>query len=247
MCHYPSILFPWCCAPSGLYALQSLAVSRQSFYSDLRACAVASDPPALQQGHMDGGSMVCTTDQRCLLWYYQDLVDSGIKLLVADNTPHTPQGIGYLCIPAATAMGYLEIKCYWTPTMPATILSPYAIGTQFCCRGYSMHNDFWGLGCTVTFHHQLRQSQDITLYMSLLHGLLFTAPFTSPTQDERSAAIPGPKLHAVLHTDAREGQVYHPTLFQTREGINDTTVTEAKGGLPLSALLHILYATCQPG
>jgi hypothetical protein len=152
---------PPSCSPGAaphqaLYVLQSLAVSCQSFYSDLCACAVASDPPTLQQGHMDSGSMVCTTDQRRLLWYYQDLVDSGVKLRVADNTLHIPQGIGYLRIPAATTMGYLEIKCYWTPTMPATILSLYAIGTQFCCCGYSMHHDFQGLGCTVTFHHRLR-------------------------------------------------------------------------------------------
>jgi hypothetical protein len=157
-------------------------------------------------------------------------VDSGDKLHVADDTPQTPQGIGYLRIPADTTMGYLKIKCYWTPTMPATILSPYAIGTQFCSRGYSMHNDFQGLGCTVKFHHQLRWSQGIALSLSLRPGLLFTAPFTSPTHAERSAAVPGPKLHAVLHTNAREGQVYHPTLSQTREGINDTTVTEAREG-----------------
>jgi hypothetical protein len=47
--------------------------------------------------------------------------------------------------------------------MPATILSLYAIGTQFHCCGYSMHNDFQGLGCMVTFHHRLHQLQDITL------------------------------------------------------------------------------------
>jgi hypothetical protein len=63
---------PLPCSPvaephKALNALQSLEVSQQSFYLDLRACAVASDPPALQQGHMDSGSMVCTMDQHCLL------------------------------------------------------------------------------------------------------------------------------------------------------------------------------------
>jgi hypothetical protein len=151
-----------------LYALHSLDISRRSFYSDLRACAVASDSPVLQQGHMDGGSMVCTTDQRRLLWYFQDLVDSSVKLRVADNTPH----------------------------------------------------DFRGLACTVTFHHRLRQLQDISLTLSLRHGLLFTASFLSPTHGERSAVVPGPKLHAVTRIDAREGQV-HPKSSGTREGIDD--------------------------
>jgi hypothetical protein len=108
---------------------------------------------------------------------FQDLVDSSVKLGVADNTPHTPQGIGYLHIPAGTELGYLDVKCYWTPTMPVTILSPDAIGTQFKCCGYSIRNDFWGLACTVTFHHRLCQSQDILLTLSYCHGLLFTASF----------------------------------------------------------------------
>jgi hypothetical protein len=203
-----------------LCALHSLDISRRSFYSDLRACAVASDLPVLQQGHMEGGSMVCTTDQRCLLWYFQDLVDSSVKLRVADNTPHTPQGIGYLRIPAGAELGYLDVKCYRTPTMPATILSSYAIGTQFKCRGYSIRNDFWGQACTVTFHHRLCQLQDISLTLSLRHGLLFTASFLSPTHAECSAVVPGPKLHAVTRIDAREGQV-HPELSGTREGIDD--------------------------
>jgi hypothetical protein len=193
--------------PQALYALHSLDVSRRSFYSDLHACAVASDLPVLQQGHMDGGSMVCTMDQQHLLWYFQDLVDSSIKQCVADNTPHMPQGIGYLRIPAGTELGYLDIKCYWTSTIPATILSPYAIETQFKCCRYSIRNDFRDLACTVTFHHRLRQSQDILLTLSLCHGLLFMAPFLSPTHAERSAAVPGPKLHAVKRIDAREGQV----------------------------------------
>jgi hypothetical protein len=65
-----------------------LDISRQSFYAELHACVVASESPVIQQGHMDGGSMVSTTDQQCLLWYFQDLVDSSVQLHVADNTPH---------------------------------------------------------------------------------------------------------------------------------------------------------------
>jgi GAG-pre-integrase domain len=104
--------------------------------------------------------------------------------------------------------------------MPATILFPYAIGTQFKCRGYSIRNDFRGLAYTVTFHHRLRQSQDISLTLSLRHDLLFTASFLSSTRAERSAVVPGTKLHAVTRIDAREGQV-RPKLSGTREGIDD--------------------------
>jgi hypothetical protein len=98
--------------------LRDLGTSRRSFYADLRVCAVGSASSVLQHGHMDGGSMVCTTDQRRLLWYFQDLTDCRVKLRVADNTPHTPQGFGYLRVPADTLKGYIEMKCYWTPSMP---------------------------------------------------------------------------------------------------------------------------------
>jgi hypothetical protein len=113
-------------------------------------------------------------------------------------------------------LGYLDVKYYWTPTMPATILSPHAIGTQFKCRGYSICNDFRGLACTVTFHHPLCQLQDILLTLFLCCGA------------ERSAAVSGPKLHAVTCIDAREGQV-HPKLSGTREGIDDHTIETREG------------------
>jgi hypothetical protein len=207
--------------------LRGLGTSHQSLYANLRVCAVGSTSSVLQHWHMDGGSMVCTTDRRRLLWYFQDLADCRVKLRVADNTPHTPQGFGYLRVPAGTLQGYIEVKCYWTPSMPATILSPYAIGTQNACRGYSICNHFDGNGCTVTFHHRLRQSQDISMALTLRHGLLFTDPFRQPTHAERLAPYPTPKLHAVPTIHAREGQF--PIVSETREGI-DGSVTEAMEG-----------------
>lgn len=84
-----------------------------------------------------------------LFWCYRDLVGCHIKLRMADNTPHNPQGYGYLRIPVSTVLGYLEVKCYWTLSMPASILSPYAISMQYDCHGYSDWNDFNGTGCLV--------------------------------------------------------------------------------------------------
>jgi hypothetical protein len=88
---------PPSCSPGAmphqaLYALQSLAVSRQSFYLDLRACAVASRLILLRFNK--GTWTVALWSALQILWYYQDLVDSGVKLHMADNTPHTHKALG---------------------------------------------------------------------------------------------------------------------------------------------------------
>ena len=41
--------------------------------------------------HMDGGSMVCTTDKLCLiLWEYEELPVAPVRLQVADRRAHYP-------------------------------------------------------------------------------------------------------------------------------------------------------------
>jgi hypothetical protein len=37
-------------------------------------------------------------------------------------------------VPACTLLGYIDVKCHWTPSMPASILSPYAIEMQYACN-----------------------------------------------------------------------------------------------------------------
>jgi hypothetical protein len=126
---------------------------------------------------------------------FAPLADPHIKLRVANNTPHVPRGVGFLCVPACTLPSYINVKCYWTPSMPASILSPYAIGMQYGCHGYSIRNEFAGTGCTFTFHHHLCQSQDFSIALTLEHGLLF---FDLPSPAAHTATpVPLPAVKSV--------------------------------------------------
>ena len=55
-------------------------------------------------------------------------------LHVTDAHPHYPTGEGYLCIPDLHG-GYMLVQCFYTPSLPATILSLDAAGHEVGCWG----------------------------------------------------------------------------------------------------------------
>ena len=57
-------------------------------------------------------------------------IHHGPKLRVADSRAHVPTHLGYLYVSDASAKGYFPVKCYYTPTLPATILLLSAITQQ---------------------------------------------------------------------------------------------------------------------
>jgi hypothetical protein len=64
-------------------------------------------------------------------------------LRVADETAHHPLGEGFLRVPTKDGDDVL-IKCFWTPSLPAMILSPDATGKQLHCAGFSSYSSFYG-------------------------------------------------------------------------------------------------------
>jgi hypothetical protein len=82
------------------------------------------------RAHMDGGAMTSTTDWLDLLWHLEWIPTGSCiaTLQVADNTADYPTAIVFLRVPTDDAIGYRMCRCYFTPTLPATILSPDAIG-----------------------------------------------------------------------------------------------------------------------
>jgi hypothetical protein len=78
--------------------------------------------------------MTGTTDRLDLLWHIQ-WVPTGqhlATLKVTDNMPpHYPKAVGYVRVPTDSAIGYRMCRCYYTPTLSATILLSDAMGKQF--------------------------------------------------------------------------------------------------------------------
>ena len=64
------------------------------------------------------------------------------RLKVADDTTHVPTGIGCLKVPCSQAGMHKFVRTYCTPEIPATILSPDAMGQEMDCQGYQTCSDF---------------------------------------------------------------------------------------------------------
>ena len=176
-----------------LFALQEICYTMQisaiDYYKDLQiasALLAANLPP---KGHVDGGAMTSTTDRLEYIWGYNAFSDTEKlrvpKLRVADDTVHVPTGRGFLKVPYNGPNGYLFVESYYTPEIPATILSPDSMGRYFGCQGYSTGSNFRD----NTAHLLLSDCKaESTYYVDLvrIRGLLYTESLIAPSHLERA-------------------------------------------------------------
>jgi hypothetical protein len=158
------------------------SLSRSEFY--MQISQIAPDllgPDAPLRAHTDGGSMATTTNRREYLWDYRELSPEERRpvLRVADSRAHHPVGIGFLRVPTTdNKHGYHPARCFYTPSLPATILSPSAMAREHqCSGGYTTTFTFHGKDCSVNLiHDNADKSRDIVIPQVLIHDLLFTLP-----------------------------------------------------------------------
>ena len=171
--------------------IRVLQVSAIEFYEDLRVSQVQFHPAMPPKGHVDGGAMASTTDRLDYLFRYHIFGDSerhkAPLLRVADDTTHRPKGMGYLRLPTSGTRNFLEIACYYTPEIPATIISPDAIGKALDCVGYQTYSDFQGDRSTLNLMDCSALNGDLVIGLQRIRGLLFTEPLLAPTEKERSS------------------------------------------------------------
>jgi hypothetical protein len=135
--------------------LQQLGLTRSEYYARLRIDESAIfDNDVTIHAHFDGGSMASTTDKQHCLWHYRDFdaTEHPQMLQVADRHQHRPLGIGFLRVPITSRADDSTsclVRCLFTPTLPATIVSPHDIGIQYQCIGYSSMSNFDGSNCVV--------------------------------------------------------------------------------------------------
>jgi len=137
---------------------------------------------------MDAGSMASTTDRLDFLSNFQSLHDTTPTLRVADDTPHYPTGIGFLKVPTIDPPGYASVQTFYTPSLPATILSPTSIASNLKCLGYSSFANLDGQNCHLTLHGC--ENTKITFLLQLQHGLLFTQPLQWPKPRSSVCMLP---------------------------------------------------------
>jgi len=72
---------------------------------------------------------------------------------VADDTSHHPTGIGYLKVPTVESPGYASVWTFYTPSLPATTISPASIVSDLDCSRYSSFaNLLDGQNSCLTLH-----------------------------------------------------------------------------------------------
>jgi len=152
-----------------------------------------------QRAHIDGGSQATTTNDLSLLWHFKYSVEPLPPLAVADAGRHQPVGVGYLRVPVQGGdKGYEMVRCYYTPTLPVTILSPDRMCHQYGCRGHTSITTLGEKGSLELWHCR-RRRENVLLPATVYRGLLYSDMLLLPhTKEERTGPLPTAVLHVSL-------------------------------------------------
>ena len=172
-----------------LYALDLCLQETQSNCSTFYTETVVFSPGPLLLAHMDAGSMANTTNRSDYLWDFKLLHSSATTLRVADDTPYHPTGIGFLKVPTLGLPSFLLIHTFYTPSLPATILSPASITSDAGYIGYTSFARLDGQDCYLTLHGSPPTSEEIVFPLQFGHGLLFTHALIAPSAAHSSASL----------------------------------------------------------
>ena len=172
--------------------VQELSVSVQDYYADLRSVSPLLSPSVAPRAHVDGGSIATTTERLEYLFSYHEFSPEerrrSVRLKVADDTIHTPTGVGFLKIPCHHSSGFMYVKSFYTPEIPATILSPDSVAKSLDCKGYSTFSNLVNHEATMELVDCLRCDSSIVFALQSIRGLLFTDPLIAPTEAERNSS-----------------------------------------------------------
>ena len=169
--------------------IRSLGMSVEDYYNSLATHSVHLSSALAPRGHVDGGAMATTTNRLEYLWSYHAFSDEDrdtrvTRLKVADDTIHIPTGCGFLKIPCESGPGFMFVEAYFTPEIPATLVSPDAICRRANCWGYSTSTNIANHRAEL----QIRCNGNSILFsLREIKGLLFTESLIAPTPPERDA------------------------------------------------------------
>ena len=171
--------------------------------------------------HLDSGSQASTTHLLHLLFAYQPYSPTDpppIRMQAADAaTDHVPIGYGYLRIPADTPAGYVSHKTFYTPSLPATIVSPasFSHDDPDAWHGYTLDVS----PPTSSFRCILRYTiprPSITISGSLFGQLCYTSPLYVPGSpghpDLPLVQSPNPSLAVRQLSSAATRLLWHQRL-----------------------------------
>jgi hypothetical protein len=146
------------------------------------------------RGMIDTGTLVTCTGFRHLLHNYVEFTKDypcPLRLLPASvGSDCTPVGVGYLRVPAANPIGYVDVRCYYTPQLRCTVIDerdfilasgikPKQVYGEVILKDYEK-----GI---FKYHaeNKLKKSLDVVVYGILRNGKCYTHPFLPVADDAR--------------------------------------------------------------
>ena len=174
---------------SDVYELDIRAID---YYAELRAVSPLLSSAVAPRAHIDGGSIATTTDRLDYLFCYHKFTEeelrTTVRLKVADDTVHVPTGAGFLKVPRRRHDGFLFVKSFYTPQIPATIMSPDSAAKSLGCNGYSTFSDLVDGTASLQLVDCSSCNRSVDFDLRLIRGLLFTDSLIAPTPAERLAS-----------------------------------------------------------
>ena len=171
--------------------IQELGISVVDYYKDLEVQSVHLSSKVPPKGHVDGGALATTCNRLEYIWCYRKFsVEERrhvARLKVADDSIHVPTGIGYLKVPCTTSPGYMFVETFYTPEIPATILSPHMMAKVLSCRGYETFSNIVEDKATMRLVDCARCETSVDFDLHLIRGLLYTDSIIMPTTTEHEA------------------------------------------------------------
>lgn len=202
--------------------IKDFEITAIEFYTDLPLYSVHLSRKLPPKAHVDGGALATTCDRIEYIFCYREFTAEERKkvprLRVADDTIHIPTGEGYLKVPCRTEPGYMFIHTYFTPEIPATILSPHAACKAFACAGYLTYSDIVNNKATLRLSDCVVCDTSVDFDLRLHAGLLFTDSLFAPTPSEREATElpPNPICDSCRISDVDDDNVLNMNAL-TRE------------------------------
>ena len=182
-------------------------ISAIDYYRELSVSEVLLSPSVAPRAHIDGGAMASTTNRLDYMWCYREATPqerrSLPRLRVADDTVHSPVGTGYIKVPCKDSPGYSFVPTFYTPQLPATIVSPDCLGKSLGCQGYHTFSDFVHDEAILQLTDCAKCKRDVHFDLRRIRGLLYSSPLIPATEQEHKAST----LPEVAPTD----NCQHPT------------------------------------
>ena len=244
----------------------TLGISAIDYYESLSLEVSALSKAVPPKAHVDGGALATTCNRLNYIWCYHELTREERKkvsrLRVADDTIHVPTGVGFLKVPCRTEPGYLFVPTFFTPEIPATILSPHAVCKTLACTGYETYSNIVDDYATMQLMDCTKCQRSLDFDLHVIKGLLYTESMIMPNEHEhlmselpedcpcnpQALRSPFPETHPVRALSREQSRM----LWHMRLGhSNARSVSElhkyADGipSLPRSDVLHTCHMCAQ--